>query len=143
MSSVPEALAARMLGLHVYGMSLITNLGAGLSDEVLTHEDVKEVANNLSEAVQELVSQIIKKVDIEHLSKIEPWGTVHEDFEMVQHQEKYCTWADIEKHKFDGVKRCLVYSDNKFGITKSGSSIIVSCPKTIGMFEATLVLGVC
>lgn len=40
MSSVPEALCARMLGMHVYGLSLITNLASGLSDEVLTHEDV-------------------------------------------------------------------------------------------------------
>lgn len=40
MSSVPEALAARMLGMHVYGMSLVTNLGAGLDPEELTHEDV-------------------------------------------------------------------------------------------------------
>lgn len=51
MSSVPEALAARMFGMQVYGMSLITNLGAGLSDEVLTHEDVKEVADKVSGAV--------------------------------------------------------------------------------------------
>ena len=59
MSSVPEALAARMHGMHVYGMSLITNLGAGLSDEVLTHEDVKHVADKVSKAVQELVGRII------------------------------------------------------------------------------------
>lgn len=62
MSSVPEALCARMLGMHVYGMSLITNLGAGLSDEVLTHEDVKEVADRISGAVQELIGQIVARV---------------------------------------------------------------------------------
>lgn len=51
-----------MLGMHVYGMSLITNLGAGLSDEVLTHEDVKEVADRISGAVQELIGQIVARV---------------------------------------------------------------------------------
>lgn len=44
-----------MLGMHVYGMSLVTNLAAGLSKETLTHEDVQEVAKQVSNAVQELV----------------------------------------------------------------------------------------
>lgn len=52
MSSVPEALAARMLGMHVYGMSLVTNLGAGLDPEVLTHKDVQEVATKMSKSVE-------------------------------------------------------------------------------------------
>ena len=82
MSSVPEALAARMHGMHVYGMSLITNLGAGLSDEVLTHEDVKHVADKVSKAVQELVGRIIGSIG--ELPLLEPWGDVEGDFEMVQ-----------------------------------------------------------
>ena len=51
MSSVPEALMARVLGMHVYGMSLITNLASGLSDEIVAHEDVTHVANCVSKAV--------------------------------------------------------------------------------------------
>ena len=51
MSSVPEALCARMLGMHVYGMSLVTNLAAGLSDERLSHEEVTKVANEISASV--------------------------------------------------------------------------------------------
>lgn len=44
MSSVPEALAARSLGMHVYGVSVITNLASGLCEVEHTHEDVKEAS---------------------------------------------------------------------------------------------------
>jgi enoyl-[acyl-carrier protein] reductase II len=38
MSSVPECLIARHCGMKVVGVSCITNMGAGLSDEKLSHE---------------------------------------------------------------------------------------------------------
>ena len=37
MSTIPETMAAHSLGLEVFALSLITNLAAGLSDEILTH----------------------------------------------------------------------------------------------------------
>lgn len=37
MSTVPETILARHAGLRVLGLSLITNMGAGLADESLTH----------------------------------------------------------------------------------------------------------
>ncbi len=40
MSTVLEAIAARHLGAEVFGVSLVTNLAAGLSDDRLDHEDV-------------------------------------------------------------------------------------------------------
>jgi purine-nucleoside phosphorylase len=40
MSTVLEAIAARHLGGEVFGASLVTNMGAGLSDAELDHEDV-------------------------------------------------------------------------------------------------------
>jgi purine-nucleoside phosphorylase len=40
MSTVPEVLVARAIGVRVLGISLITNAAAGLSLERLTHEEV-------------------------------------------------------------------------------------------------------
>lgn len=40
MSTVPEAIMARYLGLDVAGLAFISNRAAGLSDEELTHQDV-------------------------------------------------------------------------------------------------------
>jgi len=37
MSTVPETILARWLGLRVLALSLVTNLAAGLSDEQLSH----------------------------------------------------------------------------------------------------------
>jgi purine-nucleoside phosphorylase len=42
MSTVPEAIAANHLGVRVCGVSLITNLAAGLSPQKLSHQEVME-----------------------------------------------------------------------------------------------------
>lgn len=44
MSTVPEVIVANHLGLRIIGMSCITNLAAGYSDEELTHDEVTENA---------------------------------------------------------------------------------------------------
>jgi purine-nucleoside phosphorylase len=44
MSTVPEAVAARHMGSRVMGISLCTNLAAGISATPLSHDEVKEVA---------------------------------------------------------------------------------------------------
>ena len=44
MSTVPEAIAANHLGLKVCGVSCITNMGAGIINQTLKHEDIKHEA---------------------------------------------------------------------------------------------------
>lgn len=44
MSTVPEVILARFLGLKVAACSVITNLAAGMTGQELSHEETKEVA---------------------------------------------------------------------------------------------------
>lgn len=44
MSTVPESIAANHLGLKVAGISCVTNMGAGIENVKLKHEDIKEQA---------------------------------------------------------------------------------------------------
>jgi len=44
MSTVPEVILARFLGLRAAAVSTITNMGAGLSDEAISHAHTKAMA---------------------------------------------------------------------------------------------------
>ncbi len=44
MSTVPEVILARFLGLRVAAVSTITNMAAGMSDEAISHEHTKAMA---------------------------------------------------------------------------------------------------
>jgi purine-nucleoside phosphorylase len=44
MSTVPEVILARFLGLRVAAVSVVTNMGAGLSAEAISHEHTKAMA---------------------------------------------------------------------------------------------------
>lgn len=59
MSSVPDCLIARHCGLRVVGCSCITNMGAGLSDEVLSHAHTIENAARGAAAFEKLVTAFV------------------------------------------------------------------------------------
>lgn len=59
MSTVPEAIAARELGMRVLMFSLVTNYGTGLSTESLTHEDVVRQADAAGQRLQALLEGIV------------------------------------------------------------------------------------
>ncbi|MEZ4870922.1 MAG: purine-nucleoside phosphorylase [Bdellovibrionales bacterium] len=59
MSTVPEVIAAKHMGRRVVGVSCITNLGTGLSQVALTHEDVKEVAARVENQFSQFLSKFI------------------------------------------------------------------------------------
>jgi len=62
MSSVPECLIARHCGLKVVGVSCITNMGAGLSDEKLSHAHTLENASKGAADFERLVMAAVKQL---------------------------------------------------------------------------------
>jgi purine-nucleoside phosphorylase len=62
MSTVPEAIVARHMGIEVLGISCITNLAAGLSREPLKHADVLEAAQRLRGQFLSLLERIVDQL---------------------------------------------------------------------------------
>ena len=58
MSTVLEVIAARHMGLRVLGFSLVTNMGVGLVDEAVDHQDVLRVGGRASTGVARLLSDL-------------------------------------------------------------------------------------
>ena len=59
MSTVPETILARHAGLRVLGLSLITNMAAGLSSEPLTHAGTLRQAQVSSAAASGLLFELL------------------------------------------------------------------------------------
>ncbi len=62
MSTVPEALAARHMGLEVLGLSCITNMAAGVLPEPLDHDDVLETTRRVRGTFTTLLGGIIERL---------------------------------------------------------------------------------
>ena len=62
MSTVLEAIMARYLGARVLGISVVTNLAAGLSAEEPSHEEVARIGGLASQRVQRLLTELIPRL---------------------------------------------------------------------------------
>ncbi|UFN44002.1 purine-nucleoside phosphorylase [Nocardioides okcheonensis] len=62
MSTTLEAIAAREAGMEVLGISLVTNLAAGLSGEPLNHEEVLEAGKAAASRMGGLLSQVVTRI---------------------------------------------------------------------------------
>ena len=62
MSTVPEVITANHCGVRVTGLSLITNKAAGILDQPLTHEEVKEAAEQAKASLAPLVREVISQL---------------------------------------------------------------------------------
>ena len=60
MSTFPEVLAATHCGIDVLGISLITNLGSGISEQPLSHSEVAEMAEKKKPQFVKLLRAIIR-----------------------------------------------------------------------------------
>lgn len=63
MSTVQEAIAARHMGARVVGLSVLTNLAAGVSGAPLSHDEVKETANRTQERFVRLVTGALPAIE--------------------------------------------------------------------------------
>jgi purine-nucleoside phosphorylase len=63
MSTVPETIAARQQQMKVIGISCITNMAAGISDEPINHEEVMETGARVAEIFKELLKRVITKLN--------------------------------------------------------------------------------
>jgi purine-nucleoside phosphorylase len=59
MSTVPEAIVARHMGIEVLGLSCITNFAAGVLPQPLNHEEVLETAKRVRETFIALLKGVI------------------------------------------------------------------------------------
>lgn len=59
MSTALEAIAARQSGLEVFGMSLITNLAAGIQKTPLSHEEVIDAGKAAEPVISALLAKIV------------------------------------------------------------------------------------
>jgi purine-nucleoside phosphorylase len=60
MSTVPEVILARFLGLRVAAISTITNMAAGMSDEAISHEHTKTMAPLGAEKLERLLRHFLR-----------------------------------------------------------------------------------
>ncbi len=62
MSTTLEAIAARESGMEVLGISLVTNLAAGITGEPLNHEEVLEAGKAAASRMGELLGAIVPRI---------------------------------------------------------------------------------
>ena len=63
MSTVPEVLAARSLGVRCFGVSCLTNYAAGVAPGELSHDEVLETTERVAEDFQRLVLRTVERLE--------------------------------------------------------------------------------
>lgn len=63
MSTVPEAIVARQMGMDVLGISCITNMAAGLGNEKINHQEVMETGKQVRDVFARLLRRLVVRVN--------------------------------------------------------------------------------
>ena len=63
MSTVPETIMARRMGMKVLALSLITNMAAGLSAEHLSHEHTRETAERVRDSASAFLFEVLRTIE--------------------------------------------------------------------------------
>jgi purine-nucleoside phosphorylase len=69
MSTVPEVVTAAHMGLKVLGISCISNLAAGMTDEPLSHDEVTETAGRVRDVFSRLVLGLVEQLRLDSPAK--------------------------------------------------------------------------
>jgi purine-nucleoside phosphorylase len=62
MSTVPEAIVARQMGIKVLAISCVTNMAAGIQDKPLNHEEVLETGRRVGGQFKALLREVIPAI---------------------------------------------------------------------------------
>jgi len=69
MSTVPEVLAARHMGIQVLAISCVTNMAAGILDQPITHEEVLETGLRVRGMLESLLRAVLPKIEADLAAK--------------------------------------------------------------------------
>lgn len=64
MSTVPEAIVARHMGMNLVGISCITNLAAGVSNRPIDHSQVVAIGERVRESFTQLLRRVVKRLSV-------------------------------------------------------------------------------
>ncbi len=62
MSTVPEAIVAKHSGMKIVAVSCVTNMAAGVTNQKLSHEEVKETADRVKVKFKEIIKEYLLKM---------------------------------------------------------------------------------
>jgi purine-nucleoside phosphorylase len=62
MSTVHEVIIARHMGIRVLGLSLVTNMAAGVTGETIHHEEVMEIGRRVEQQFTSLLTALIPQI---------------------------------------------------------------------------------